>query len=39
MDVLKMVGGIALMPTTDPSEKERMLRLALDGLRYRPTSA
>jgi AcrR family transcriptional regulator len=39
MDVLKMVGGIALMPTTDPNEKERMLRLALDGLRYQPTGA
>lgn len=39
MDVLKMVGGVALMPTADPCERERMLRLALDGLRYRAGSA
>jgi AcrR family transcriptional regulator len=38
MDVMKMVGGIALMPTADPNEKERMLSLALDGLRYRPAA-
>ena len=34
MDVVRMVGGIALVPTADPGQKERMLELALDGLRY-----
>jgi AcrR family transcriptional regulator len=36
MDVLRMVGGIAMVPTADPGQEERMLELALDGLRYRP---
>jgi AcrR family transcriptional regulator len=36
IDVVRMVGGIALVPTADPGQKERMLDLALDGLRYRP---
>ena len=36
MDVVRMVGAIALVPTADPGQKERMLELALDGLRYRP---
>jgi AcrR family transcriptional regulator len=36
MDVVRMVGGIALVPTADPGQKERMLELALDGLRYQP---
>ena len=36
MDVVRMVGGIAMVPTADPGQKERMLELALDGLRYRP---
>ena len=34
MDVVRMVGGIAMVPTADPEQKERMLELALDGLRY-----
>jgi AcrR family transcriptional regulator len=34
-DIVRMVGGIALVPTTDPDEKKRLLELALDGLRYR----
>jgi AcrR family transcriptional regulator len=34
MDVVRMVGGIALVPTAEPGQKERMLELALDGLRY-----
>jgi hypothetical protein len=33
--VVRMVGAIALVPTADPGQKERMLELALDGLRYR----
>ena len=35
-DVVRMVGGIALVPTEDPGQKKRLLKLALDGLRYRP---
>ena len=35
-DVVRMVGGIALVPTEDPGQKKRLLELALDGLRYRP---
>ena len=31
-----MVMGIAKIPTTDPEQTERILRIALDGLRYRP---
>jgi AcrR family transcriptional regulator len=36
MDVGRMVAGIAMVPTADPEQKERMLKLALDGLRYQP---
>ena len=36
MDVVRMVAGIAMVPTTDPEQKIRLLELALDGLRYRP---
>ena len=35
-DVGRLVAGIAMVPTTDPEQKERLLDLALDGLRYRP---
>ncbi len=35
-EVMQMVMGIAKIPTSDPSQIERMLRIALDGLRYRP---
>jgi len=35
-DIGRLVGGIAMVPAVDPQQKERMLRLALDGLRYRP---
>ncbi len=33
-DVVRMVGAIAMVPTEDPEQKERLLELALDGLRY-----
>jgi len=36
IDVVRMVGGIALVPTEDDAQKERLLDLALDGLRYQP---
>ena len=35
MDVVRMVGAIAMVPTEDPEQKTRLLELALDGLRYR----
>jgi AcrR family transcriptional regulator len=33
-DVVRMVGAIALVPTEDLEQKERLLEIALDGLRY-----
>jgi AcrR family transcriptional regulator len=36
MDVVRIVGAIALVPTEDSEQKERLLDLALDGLRYQP---
>ena len=35
-EVIQMVVGIAKIPTTDPAQTEHILRIALDGLRYRP---
>ena len=35
-EVIQMVVGIAKIPTSDPGQTEHMLRIALDGLRYRP---
>lgn len=34
-EVVRLVGGIAKMPTQSPAETQRILVLALDGLRYR----
>ena len=34
MDVVRMVGAIAMVPTEDPEQKQRLLELALDGLRF-----
>jgi AcrR family transcriptional regulator len=34
-DVVRMVAGIAMVPTTDAEQQERLLDLALDGLRYK----
>jgi AcrR family transcriptional regulator len=36
IDVVRMVGAIAMVPTEDPEQKKRLLELALDGLRYHP---
>jgi AcrR family transcriptional regulator len=36
MDVVRMVGAIAMVPTEDPEQKQRLLELALDGLRFQP---
>jgi AcrR family transcriptional regulator len=35
-EVMQMVMGISKIPVADPSQTEHMLRIALDGLRYRP---
>jgi AcrR family transcriptional regulator len=35
-EVVRMVGGIAKIPSDDPAEIQRLLGVALDGLRYRP---
>ena len=34
-EVIRMVGGIAKIPTDEPEEIQRLLSVALDGLRYR----
>jgi hypothetical protein len=36
VDIVRMVGAIAMVPTEDPEQKKRLLELALDGLRYQP---
>jgi AcrR family transcriptional regulator len=36
-DVARMVGAIAVLSNTDAEQKERMLGIVLDGLRYRET--
>jgi AcrR family transcriptional regulator len=35
-DVLHMLGGISRMPVGDPAQVDHVVRIALDGLRYRP---
>jgi AcrR family transcriptional regulator len=35
-DVLQMVAAISKIPATEPGQIEHVLRVALDGLRYRP---
>jgi AcrR family transcriptional regulator len=35
-DVTQMVVGIAKIPTSEPGQAEHIVRVALDGLRYRP---
>jgi AcrR family transcriptional regulator len=35
-EVIQMVVGIAKIPTNDAEQTEHMVRIALDGLRYRP---
>ena len=37
-EVIQMVIGIAKIPAADPRQTEHILRIALDGLRYRPDS-
>jgi AcrR family transcriptional regulator len=35
-EVMQMIVGIGKIPTTDPAQTERLVRIALDGLRYSP---
>lgn len=35
-EVVRMVAGIAKIPTDDPADIQRLLAVALDGLRYQP---
>jgi AcrR family transcriptional regulator len=35
-EVMQMVFGIAKIPASDPGQNDHILRIALDGLRYRP---
>ena len=35
-EVIQMVVGIAKIPTGEPGQNQHILRVALDGLRYRP---
>jgi AcrR family transcriptional regulator len=37
LDVIRMVGGIATIPNSDPEQLRRIFDMALDGLRARPT--
>ena len=37
-DVIQMVVSIAKVPTGDPAQVEHLLRIALDGLRYSPST-
>ena len=37
-EVIQMVIGIAKIPSSDPGQTEHLVRIALDGLRYRPGS-
>ena len=34
-EIIQMVGGIAKIPAAEPDQVEHILRIALDGLRYR----
>jgi AcrR family transcriptional regulator len=38
-EVIQMVIGIGKIPAADPGQTEHILRIALDGLRYRPEGA
>ena len=38
-EVIQMVSGIAKIPSAEPEQVERILDVALDGLRYRPPAS
>jgi AcrR family transcriptional regulator len=35
-EIIKMIGAIAKLPASEPEQRERILQIALDGLRYQP---
>jgi AcrR family transcriptional regulator len=35
-DIGRLIGGVAVVPTFDDEQRERLVTLALDGLRYHP---
>ena len=37
-EVMQMIIGITKIPSGDPEQVERLVRIALDGLRYRPNA-
>jgi AcrR family transcriptional regulator len=37
-EVIQLVAGIGKIPSSDPAQIEHILRIALDGLRYRPSA-
>jgi AcrR family transcriptional regulator len=39
MDVIRMVSGVTMIKHAEPEEIRRVLRVALDGLRYRPAES
>ena len=39
VDVIRMVSGVCMIKNASPDEIRRVLRMALDGLRYRPSDA
>lgn len=38
-EIIQLVGGIAKIVTTEPEQVQRILDIALDGLRYRPPAS
>jgi hypothetical protein len=38
-DVLRLVASITMVDVVDSGQRDRILRLALDGLRYQPSGA
>jgi len=36
-EIIQMVGGIAKIPAADPRQRDHILGIALDGLRYHPS--
>jgi len=39
IDVIRMVSGVTMIRNADPADIRRVLAMALDGLRYRPTGS
>jgi hypothetical protein len=39
VDVIRLMGGIAVIPNAEPEQLRRIFDMALDGLRVRPADA